>query len=262
MGNDVEVMLWSEMAPKLRAHHEEYTIMLPGLDVGGYLNPMAEKVLTPLQKKLCDRLEKSPFNPPVTVFPPLNSEETEEARIRRARETYKEFTLELHTGMHLTHLSSDFASSSMHCQLAADLHTLKIDCLGDGNIIEFPFMAVSGLRRLRAHHKKWYNALDFEPESEPELEPTQPHDGGHVVLVEFGRHKLPFAFQDVAEANRFRACLELLIERAKQTDQISASGTREASRQRSQSLVGSTTPRPQYCCTRGRCNSLPDVQTG
>jgi len=179
-------------------------------DEAGYFSPMPWTGLTQRQQKLCDNIEIPGVNTTRSAFPPLCAEETEEARIQRLLDVYQKFTLELHTGQYLMHLSTDFQYNEIHCQLTEDLRTLKID-QSDGNIIEFPLTAVSQLRRLVTSGRKWYGVGVFTEEH-------MPIDIEHVVIVEFIQHKLPFVFKDNNEAHRFQICMELLIRSAQQND--------------------------------------------
>jgi len=121
---------------------------------------------------------------------------------------YQEFTLDLHTGMYLTQLTSNRDYSDIHCQLMEDMLTLKLD-QSNGRIIEFPLTGVSKVYRIVKNDDKWYSAGSAVPG----------FGGGnteHIVVVEFMRRKLAFVFKELQVSQRFLMCMELLIRRAQQ----------------------------------------------
>lgn len=213
--NDAELQLLCDTAP-IRLGNAESKKMLDitcrpfdlDTDQMGYMAHMPWTSLTPRQQNLRDQLEMPSTHLTASGFPPGKVDEPEEVRIKHTLQLYQEFTLNLHTGMYLTHLTSDFQYTDIHCQLMEDLCALKID-QGDGNIVEFPLTAVSRVRRLMKYANKWYSTGTFGPEQMP---PT----AEHVIIVEFVRHKLPFVFKDICDAKRFKTCMELLVRRAQQ----------------------------------------------
>eukprot|EP00931_Biecheleriopsis_adriatica_P068807 TRINITY_DN42707_c0_g1_i1.p1 TRINITY_DN42707_c0_g1~~TRINITY_DN42707_c0_g1_i1.p1 ORF type:complete len:314 (-),score=41.59 TRINITY_DN42707_c0_g1_i1:56-964(-) len=124
---------------------------------------------------------------------------------------FQDFVLDLHKGLHMTQLSSNQEYSDIHCQILKDLQTLKVD-QGSGCIIEFPLTAVSKVYRIVKNDDR--SSLGSGPLS-PSLSTAE-----HIVVVEFMRRKLAFVFVDMAGAQRFLICIELLIRRAQEnTDQ-------------------------------------------
>jgi len=104
----------------------------------------------------------------------------------------QEFTLNLHAGMYLTYLTNTGEREDIHCQLMDDLTTIKLDD-GNGKIIVFPLPAVSTVSRgLRKTQRV------------PE----------HLVIMEFMRRKLKFAFMSEQDTELFATCMKLIISKA------------------------------------------------
>jgi len=161
---------------------------------------------TPLQQDLRKQLEL----PQLATYPsPPNAapEDTEEERKAQLLAMYREFALDLHTGMYLTQLTSSRDYSDIHCQLMDDMTTLKLD-QSNGRIIEFPLTNVSKVYRILKNDDKWYTAGSALPAASGHSE--------QIVVVEFMRRKLAFVFKELAVSQRFLVCLELLIRRAQQ----------------------------------------------
>mmetsp|Transcript_8044 Transcript_8044/g.22176 ORF Transcript_8044/g.22176 Transcript_8044/m.22176 type:complete len:275 (+) Transcript_8044:37-861(+) len=161
---------------------------------------------TPRQQDLRNHLDL----PQLATYPqPPNSTEhdTEEERKAKLLAMYREFALELHTGMYLTQLTSSRDYSDIHCQLMEDMTTLKLD-QSNGRIIEFPLTNVSKVYRILKSDDKWYTPGSALPGAGADSE--------QIVVVEFMRRKLAFVFKELAVSQRFLICLELLIRRAQQ----------------------------------------------
>eukprot|EP00439_Symbiodinium_sp_Y106_P006849 s5681_g1.t1 len=141
------------------------------------------------------------------VPPNLGPETAEEVRKERLLEMYREFALDLHTGMYLTQLTSNRDYADIHVQLMEDLTTLKLD-QSNGRIIEFPLTNVSKVYRIVKNDDKWYAAGTPLPHSSANTE--------QIVVVEFMRRKLAFVFKELQVSQRFLICMELLIRRAQQ----------------------------------------------
>merc|ERR1740122_111825 len=159
------------------------------------------------------------------VPPSCTADDPEEWRRRELLQIYQEFTLDLHKGIHMTQLTSNQDYSDIHCQILEDLQTLKVD-QGSGCIIEFPLTAVSKVYRIVKNDDKWYSAGSL---TGPTPVPPLPlANAEHIVVVEFMRRKLAFVFNDMAAAQRFLMCMELLIRRAQETRDEDAGGWNSA----------------------------------
>ena len=109
--------------------------------------------ITPRQRDLRAQLEL-PQLQTYPVPPTITCEEPEELRKAKLLEMYREFALELHTGMYLTQLTSNRDYADIHVQLMEDLTTLKLD-QSNGRIIEFPLTNVSKVYRIVKNDDKW-----------------------------------------------------------------------------------------------------------
>merc|ERR1719321_2505265 len=118
--------------------------------------------------------------------------------------------------MHLTQLTVSQEYSDIHCQLHDDLQTLKVD-QGSGCIIEFPLSAVSKSYRIVKNDNKWFSAGSLSGPTP--LPPLPLSNAEHIVVVEFLRRKLAFVFNEMAPAQNFLMCMELLIRRAQESRQ-------------------------------------------
>merc|ERR1712232_1089571 len=99
--------------------------------------------------------------------------------------------------------------SEIHCQILEDLQTLKVD-QGSGCIIEFPLAAVSKVYRIVKNCDQWHSAGPNLPQG------VLDSRAEHIVVVEFMRRKLAFVFDEIAAAQSFLMCMELLIRRAQE----------------------------------------------
>jgi hypothetical protein len=162
--------------------------------------------ITPRQRYLWAGLELPSLHT-YPVPPNCSADDSPEERKKKLLEMYKEFALDLHTGMYLTQLTSSRDYSDIHCQLMEDMTTLKLD-QGNGRIIEFPLTNVSKVYRIVKEDEKWYAAGTPTPSGSSNTE--------QIVVVEFMRRKLAFAFKEVPVSQRFLICMELLIRRAQQ----------------------------------------------
>lgn len=206
--NEYQVQLTSE-PPMSNAKHvltsgDSFDITFaPRLSGLGFLpsGPM-----TPRQLDLRSSLEL-PDLQAYPVPPHISADEVEEVRKEKLLEMYKEFAIELHTGMYLTQLTSNRDYADIHVQLMEDLTTLKLD-QSNGRIIEFPLTSVSKVYRIVKNDDKWYAAGTPLPNASPHAE--------QIVVVEFMRRKLAFVFKELQVSQRFLICMELLIRRAQQ----------------------------------------------
>jgi len=163
--------------------------------------------ITPRQRDIRDGLQL----PRLSMYPvPPNCgpEDSEEDRRRKLLQMYQEVALDLHTGMYLTQLTADRDYSDIHCQLMEDMTTLKLD-QSNGRIIEFPLTNVSKVYRIVKNDDKFYTPGTVVPSEKGAK-------SEHIVVVEFLRRKLAFVYKEVAVAQRFMICMELLIRRAQQ----------------------------------------------
>eukprot|EP00927_Polykrikos_kofoidii_P002758 TRINITY_DN11100_c0_g1_i1.p1 TRINITY_DN11100_c0_g1~~TRINITY_DN11100_c0_g1_i1.p1 ORF type:complete len:267 (-),score=33.36 TRINITY_DN11100_c0_g1_i1:17-817(-) len=162
--------------------------------------------VTPRERILRDRLDLPVLNA-YPLPPNCSPGEPEEERKAKLLQMYREFVLDLHTGMYLSQLTSSSDYSDIHCQLMEDMQTLKLD-QSNGRIIEFPLTGVSKVYRIIKSEDKWYSAGTPVPGAASGTE--------HIVVVEFVRRKLAFVFKELQVSQRFLMCMELLIRRAQQ----------------------------------------------
>merc|ERR1719387_1569840 len=168
--------------------------------------------MTPRQRHLSDMIELPQLNS-YPAPPGVSPEQPEEERRQLLLQTYRDFVLEMYTGMYLTQLTSNRDYSNIHCQLMDDLQTLKLD-QSNGRIIEFPLTGVSKVYRIVKNDDKWYSAGSLTGASP--VPPLPLSNAEHIVVVEFMRRKLAFVFKQIQESQRFLMCMELLIRRAQQ----------------------------------------------
>lgn len=169
--------------------------------------------ITPRQRSLRDRI-RLPKLRRYPMPPDCTGDDPEEVRRERLLRLYQDFVMELHKGIHMTQLSSNQDYSDIHCQILEDLQTLKVD-QGSGCIIEFPLGAVSKVYRIVKNDDKWYSAGSLTGPAP--MPPLPLSNAEHIVVVEFMRRKLAFVFSDMAAAQRFLMCIELLIRRAQES---------------------------------------------
>jgi len=165
-----------------------------------------QRLLTPRQRDLRDQLEL----PMQATYPlPPNAQHTDsnEERQRKLLEIYREFVLDLHTGLFLRQLTSNTSCSEIHCQLSEDMKTLKL-AMSSGNIVEFSLLSVCKMHRVVKSGSKWYFAHSVVPDRGGDVE--------HIVIVEFEQKKLAFAFTELQVAQRFLLCLELVVRSVQQ----------------------------------------------
>lgn len=179
--------------------------------------------ITPRQRDLRNTLELPDLH--TQPVPPNSSpDDLPEEREHKLLEMYKEFAIELHTGVYLTQLTSNREYSDIHCQLMEDMQTLKLD-QSNGRIIEFPLTGVSKVYRIVKNDDRWYmNGKQTASNVE------------HIVVVEFMRRKLAFVFKSLQMSQRFLMCMELLIRRAQQKQ------AKKALRSLTHSFPQATTP--------------------
>jgi len=155
---------------------------------------------TARQKLLFESLEL-PYMKVYPLPPNCSSSDGEDVERGKLLELYRQFAMELYTGMYLTQMTSNHEYANIHCQLMEDMMTLKMD-QDNGCIIEFPLTAVLRVYRFNAY--------------EPNISEQGEDFMEHIVVVEFMRRKLLFVFGEHQVSQRFLACLELLIRRAQQ----------------------------------------------
>jgi len=185
-------------------------------DEAGFYGFESQCVATPRQKDLWSNLELPQM--PSYPWPPnaCMSDTAEDAKAK-LQAMYREFAMELHTGMYMTQATSsevDMYDHETHCQLMDDLVTLKLD-RATGRIVEFPLTSVSSIYEVVKVGNKWY-AASHAPAGTPVT-------SEHIVVVEFWKRRLAFVFQDLAASQRFSLCMDLLVQRAQQR-QAAASG--------------------------------------
>merc|ERR1719510_2368394 len=169
--------------------------------------------ITPRQKSFKDRI-RLPKLRRYPLPPTCSPDAPEEARRDELLRVYQEFVLDLHKGLHMTQLTSNQDYSDIHCQILEDLQTLKVD-QGSGCIIEFPLSAVSKVYRIVKNDDTWHSAGSLT--GPLPIPPLPLSSAEHIVVIEFMRRKLAFAFSDMAAAQRFLMCIELLIRRVQES---------------------------------------------
>mmetsp|Transcript_13233 Transcript_13233/g.31392 ORF Transcript_13233/g.31392 Transcript_13233/m.31392 type:complete len:310 (-) Transcript_13233:304-1233(-) len=168
---------------------------------------------TPRQRDLAEairlpRLRRYP------VPPGCSGGDPEDTKRRELLRAYREFVLDLHRGIHMTQLCANQDYSDIHCQVLDDLQTLKVD-QGSGCIIEFPLSAVSKVYRIVKNDDNWHSAGSLT--GPVPIPPLPLSNAEHIVVIEFMRRKLAFVFNDIAAAQRFLMCIELLIRRVQES---------------------------------------------
>jgi len=216
---EFQVQLSSEPAPAHGAKHlltsgDSFDITFTPRLFGTQGRSRASNApFTPRQRDLRAQLEL-PSLQTYPVPPNLGPETAEEVRKERLLEMYREFALDLHTGMYLTQLTSNRDYADIHVQLMEDLTTLKLD-QSNGRIIEFPLTNVSKVYRIVKNDDKWYAAGTPLPHSSANTDVGK-GSREQIVVVEFMRRKLAFVFKELQVSQRFLICMELLIRRAQQ----------------------------------------------
>lgn len=168
--------------------------------------------VTASQRNLRDRIQL-PHMRRYPLPPSCKPDDPEELRQQELLKLYQDFVLDLHKGMHMTQLTATQDYSNIHCQILEDLQTLNIN-QGSGCIIEFPLKAVSKVYRIVKNDDKWYSAGSLTGPTP--MPPLPLSNAEHIVVVEFMRRKLAFVFNEIAAAQAFLMCMELLIRRAQE----------------------------------------------
>jgi len=169
--------------------------------------------MTSRQQDIKDHLEL-PRLSQYPISPDCGVDDDDKRRYQKLLSTYKEFTMDLHTGMILSQLTSNRGDvADIHCQLMEDLETLKMD-QNNGRIIEFPLASVSKVYRIVKHADKWYSAGSLNG-SQP-VPPLPLSNAEHIVVLEFRGRKLAFVFPGIQASQCFSTCVELLVRRAQQ----------------------------------------------
>lgn len=178
--------------------------------------------MTSRQRDIKDHLELPQLKEYPTP-PDCGIDDDEKRRYQKLLSTYKEFTMDLHSGMILSQLTSNRGDvANIHCQLMEDLETLKMD-QNNGRIIEFPLASVSKVYRIVKHGDKWYSAGSFNG-SQP-VPPLPLSSAEHIVVLEFRGRKLAFVFPGIQASQCFSICVELLVRRAQQAQSAANVGS-------------------------------------
>lgn len=183
-----------------RTHNQGYGGRMRGLPVTARQRSLKSRIQLPSMRRY-------------PIPPSCSSEDPEDSRRQELLRIYQEFVLDLHKGIHMTQLTSTQDYSDIHCQILEDLQTLNID-QGSGCIIEFPLTAVSKVYRIVKNDDKWYSAGSLTGPTP--MPPLPLSNAEHIVVVEFMRRKLAFVFNEIAAAQSFLMCIELLIRRAQE----------------------------------------------
>lgn len=194
-------------------------------------DPSSKRTYTPRQRELYDKSEL----PELTTYPappghPNAEELTDATKKVLLQKLFKDFIVDMNTGMFLSQYTSTREKTVTHCQLMDDCRTLKMD-QNTGRLIEFPLQGVkhiyvvvravspsvherSSICRL-SNNQKNLDGSDYEVEEGYE----------YIVVVVFERRKLAFAFDDRIRADRFQLCMQMLAKKveAKENDGILAS---------------------------------------
>jgi len=162
--------------------------------------------VTPRQQRLRERI----WLPSLRQYPNLPTmaaDDSEDAKRGALLHAFQDFVLDLYKGLRMTQLTASHEYSQIHCQLAEDLQTLRVD-RNNGCIIEFPLGAVSKVYRVVRSDDKWYNASNAPALAE------------HIVVIEFARRKLAFVFVDMMAAQHFLFCTEMLVRRSQEVQDL------------------------------------------
>lgn len=184
----------------------DYIIELDSTDCGqvSMVNEPLGRLLpaTPRQRDLHAAIELPDFPLPQSVdgCPP---DAPDEVKRQALLDMFRDFVLEMHSGMYLTHLTATREQQEIHCQILDDLGTLNLN-LDNGRIIEFPLVGVTKVYRVVRKDEHWYQVVSSAPPSD------------HIIIVEFSRRKLVFVFKNLQASQRFLVCMELLIRRVHQ----------------------------------------------
>lgn len=173
---------------------------------------LKQTYFTPRQRSLRDRIWL-PTLRRYPIPPTCSSDDPAEVQRDELLRAYQDFVMDLHRGIYLTQLTSSGDYSEIHCQVLEDLQTLKVD-QGSGSIVEFPLGAVSKVYRIVKNDDKWYSAGSLTGPAP--MPPLPLSNAEHIVVIEFMRRKLAFAFTEIKAAQRFVMFIELLIRRAQE----------------------------------------------
>jgi len=155
--------------------------------------------VTPSQRQIFEGLEL-PELPEYPTMPGCSSSAPPEERKQHLKQTFRDFVLDLHTGMYLTQLTANHSYADIHCQLIEDMTSLRLD-QSTGRIVEFPLSDISRLYHI-----------------------SVPVSADQIVVAEFVRRKLAFVFKEKLVSQRFQICMELLVHRARDKQAEDASG--------------------------------------
>lgn len=121
-------------------------------------------------------------------------------------ELYLKFTFALQSGMMLTRLTPTLDYAEIHCRVMDDMTRIMFHD-GTGYTADFPFIAVSSLKRYARLDGNWYS-MDHKSSV------NMPSHAEHMVAVQFRGLELVFIFSSADIAKVFSECLEMLIRRA------------------------------------------------
>mmetsp|Transcript_65166 Transcript_65166/g.172653 ORF Transcript_65166/g.172653 Transcript_65166/m.172653 type:complete len:252 (-) Transcript_65166:183-938(-) len=204
--HDFQLHMSSGLADNPHGQQSDSTSVSSSPEIDYIARPSSTmRALTPRQRNLRSLIEL-PLLHKYPLPPVCSPDASEEERKQKLLEMYQDFTLELHSGMYLTQLTSSRDYSDIHCQLMEDLQTLKLD-QGNGRIVEFPLTGVSKAYRIVKNDDRWHSAASAA---------TATGNTEHIVVVEFMRRKLAFVFKDLNVAQQFLLGMELLIRKAQQ----------------------------------------------
>jgi hypothetical protein len=160
--------------------------------------------VTPRQRELLEQVSLPQLSTIPASLIGVEEDASDDVKRTALLEMFKNFVLDLHSGMYLTHLTSSREYQDIHCQVLDDLITLNLN-QSNGRIIEFPLIGVTKVYRIVRKDEHWYQMMTSSP---------LPTD--HIIVVEFSRRKLAFVFKELQESQRFLTCMELLIRFAQQ----------------------------------------------
>lgn len=178
--------------------------------------------LTPRQQFLKDQVRL----PAMMRYPvPLHCspDDPEEVRISELLRIYQVFVMDMHRGVYMTQVTMTDEYSDIHCQLSEDMTTLRVD-QGSGCIVEFPLPAVTRMYRVIRNDGKVFSG--GTPTGPVPMPPLPMVNAEHIVVVEFMKRKLVLVFTQMADAQSFLMCMELLVRISQEADAFHVEGAR------------------------------------
>lgn len=207
-GEHEQMPLTLELTNKLPSHlsHEDsYDITIASRSFGKKRVTSQQPIkITPRQRIFRDKLELPELSQ-YPMLPNANSDDHDGTQMSKLLEIYREFAVELSTGLYLTQFTTCREYKEIHCQLVEDMTTMRLD-QSNGRIVEFPLTDVARLYK-----------TDFEwfPAENPVKEEHDCANKELLVMV-FYKKRVAFVFSDSLVCHRFFICMELLIQRALQ----------------------------------------------